>query len=52
MNLNGRQIGLLQNAVFLWLSVLPPVSEEVQNELSDLLSHLCDTQTAVKSAVA
>jgi uncharacterized protein YktB (UPF0637 family) len=52
MNLNNRQIGLLQNAVFLWLSVLPPVSEEVQNELSELLSTLCETQSSAHSAVA
>jgi uncharacterized protein YktB (UPF0637 family) len=40
MQLNERQIGLLENAVFLWLTILPPVSTEVQKELGELLKDL------------
>ncbi len=40
MDLNERQIQLLENAVFLWLTVLPPVSSEVQKELGELLESL------------
>lgn len=40
MHFNERQIGLLENAVFLWLTILPPVSTEVQKELGDLLKDL------------
>jgi len=40
MELTDRQLGLLENAVFLWLTILPPVSDEVQRELGELLNQL------------
>lgn len=40
MELTDRQLGLLENAVFLWLTILPPVSAEVQRELGELLNQL------------
>lgn len=40
MGLTDRQLGLLENAVFLWLTILPPVSAEVQKELGELLNQL------------
>lgn len=42
MELTSRQFQLLENAVFLWLTVLPPVSDEVQGELVSLLESLTE----------
>jgi hypothetical protein len=46
MELTGRQFQLLENAVFLWLTVLPPVSDEVQGELVALLESLTENRSA------
>lgn len=49
MELTGRQLQLLENAVFLWLTVLPPVSDEVQKELVSLLESLTVKKSEVMS---
>jgi uncharacterized protein YktB (UPF0637 family) len=47
MELTDRQLGLLENAVFLWLTILPPVSAEVQKELGELLNQLGRMRSAL-----
>ncbi|MBN1288577.1 MAG: hypothetical protein JXA49_02945 [Actinobacteria bacterium] len=42
MDFSLRQLLLIENAVFLWLTVLPPVSEEVKGELNTLLGQLSE----------
>ncbi|MBN2167717.1 MAG: hypothetical protein JW738_00615 [Actinobacteria bacterium] len=45
MDFSLRQLLLMENAVFLWLTVLPPVSEEVKGELNALLDQLSEVHT-------